>query len=123
MKPLTRFRFLLRWRIWGYHSTRPIKLIKSLYEENGFTDITRLHFYVKRTDVRKFSAPLHYQSDHPVAKALYGHLFDWAISRINATMSTDSTSAADAKRTFHRRLRHPLPDAMEDPQPLFLLVV
>jgi ubiquinone/menaquinone biosynthesis C-methylase UbiE len=48
------------------------EFVESLYEENGFTDVTRLHYFVKRTDVRKFSAPLHYKWDHPVSKALYG---------------------------------------------------
>jgi len=48
------------------------EFVESLYEENGFTDVERLNFYVKRTDVRKFSAPLHYNWDHPVSKALYG---------------------------------------------------
>ena len=48
------------------------EFVESMYREAGFRDVTRLNYYVKRTDVRKYTAPLHYAWDHPVSKALYG---------------------------------------------------
>lgn len=35
-----------------------------------------------------------------LAKALYSHLFDWAIGRINITMGASGASVSDAKRTI-----------------------
>lgn len=47
--------------------------VEGLYAKYGFTDVVRLNEFVKRSDIRKFFAPLHYDRDHPVAKALYGN--------------------------------------------------
>ena len=44
-----------------------------LYEENGFRDVVRHNYFVKRTDIRKFSAPLHYHRNNPISKVLYGY--------------------------------------------------
>lgn len=46
--------------------------VEGLYKKYGFVKIERLNEFVKRTDIRKFFAPLHYDRDHPVSKALYG---------------------------------------------------
>jgi ubiquinone/menaquinone biosynthesis C-methylase UbiE len=46
--------------------------VEDLYREHGFNNITRLHSYNKRTDIRKFFAPLHYDRDYPLSKILYG---------------------------------------------------
>ena len=49
------------------------EFVESLYEENGFCDVVRHNYFVKRTDIRKFSAPLHYHRNNPISKVLYGH--------------------------------------------------
>lgn len=46
--------------------------VEGLYKKYGFTKIERLSEFVKRTDIRKFFAPLHFDKDDPVSKALYG---------------------------------------------------
>jgi len=46
--------------------------IKEQYLHNGFTNIERLRRYVKRENIRKFFAPLHYERDYPLSKILYG---------------------------------------------------
>ena len=35
-------------------------------------EVRRLRRYVKRENIRKFSAPLHYDVEHPISKLLYG---------------------------------------------------
>jgi len=47
-------------------------LIRSLYSNNGMKEVRRLRRYVKRENIRKFSAPLHYDVEHPISKLLYG---------------------------------------------------
>jgi len=49
--------------------------VESLYSKHGFSKVIRLHHYVKRTDIRKLFAPLHYDWEHPVSNALYGEGF------------------------------------------------
>ena len=49
------------------------EFVEELYKENGFHNIVRHSYYVKRTDIRKFTAPLHYNRDNPLSKILYGH--------------------------------------------------
>lgn len=46
--------------------------IKKQYLQNEFTNIKRLRRYVKRENIRKFFAPLHYERDYPLSKILYG---------------------------------------------------
>jgi ubiquinone/menaquinone biosynthesis C-methylase UbiE len=46
--------------------------VEELYRRHGFADVKRLHNYNKRSDIRKFFAPLHYDRDHPISKVLYG---------------------------------------------------
>jgi len=51
------------------------EIVEAMYREHGFRKIVRMNHFVKRTDVRKFFAPLHYHWDHPVSRALYGEGF------------------------------------------------
>jgi len=46
--------------------------IRSNYSKNGFTDVRRLNRYVKRENIRKFFAPLHYEKNYSFSKILYG---------------------------------------------------
>ena len=55
--------------------------VENMYKSHGFVEVRRLHHFVKRTDIRKLFAPLHYDWDHPVAKALYGFGFVEFIGR------------------------------------------
>lgn len=47
--------------------------VSNLYKKHGFIEIQRLNEFVKRSDVRKFFAPLHYDWNHPISRALYGN--------------------------------------------------
>jgi len=47
-------------------------LIRDLYSKNGIKNLRRLKRYVKRENIRKFVAPLHYDIEHPISKLLYG---------------------------------------------------
>lgn len=57
---------------WWSNETTP-EYVEALYDKYGFREVRRLNDFVKRKDIRKFFAPLHYDRDHPIAKALYGH--------------------------------------------------
>jgi ubiquinone/menaquinone biosynthesis C-methylase UbiE len=57
---------------WWTNECTP-EYVEGLYKKYGFVKIERLNEFVRRTDVRKFFAPLHYDWDHPVSKALYGN--------------------------------------------------
>ena len=57
---------------WWTNECTP-EYVEGLYKKYGFVKIERLKEFVKRTDVRKYFAPLHYDWDHPVSKALYGN--------------------------------------------------
>lgn len=46
--------------------------VESLYRKHGFTDVRRLRRYVRRMDVRRFLAPLHYNKQLPLSRLLYG---------------------------------------------------
>jgi hypothetical protein len=46
--------------------------VEGLYRKHGYTDVRRLRRYVRRTDVRRFLAPLHYNKEHPLSRLLYG---------------------------------------------------
>ncbi len=48
------------------------EFVEYLYLKNNFKDITRTSRFVKRTDIRKFFAPLHYDRSLPISKMLYG---------------------------------------------------
>jgi len=48
------------------------KMILSLYNKNGFAQPTRLKRYVKRSNIRKYFAPLHFARDYYISKMLYG---------------------------------------------------
>ena len=50
----------------------PISLVNEILKENGFSELVRLKRYVKRSNIRKFVAPLHYYSENKYAKFLYG---------------------------------------------------
>ena len=57
---------------WWSNECTP-EFVEGLYEQGGFVQVKRLNDFVKRTDIRKFFAPLHYDREHPVSRALYGH--------------------------------------------------
>lgn len=46
--------------------------IKDQYKLYDFTDFRKLNRYVKRRNIRKFLAPLHFEKNHPISKILYG---------------------------------------------------
>jgi SAM-dependent methyltransferase len=48
------------------------ELVESLYSRAGFANVRRLNSFVKRSDIRKFFAPLHYDRDYDISKILYG---------------------------------------------------
>jgi ubiquinone/menaquinone biosynthesis C-methylase UbiE len=48
------------------------EVVEGLYEANGFTDVKRIGGFVKRSDIRKYFAPLHHDRDHNISKILYG---------------------------------------------------
>ena len=48
------------------------RFILNHYTENGFTEIRRLQRYVKRKNIRKYAAPLHYNIHNDVSKLIYG---------------------------------------------------
>jgi SAM-dependent methyltransferase len=47
-------------------------MIRRMYVENGFSDPRRLKRYVRRKNLRRLAAPLHYEHQHPIARLLYG---------------------------------------------------
>ena len=57
---------------WWTNECTP-EYVEGLYKKYGFVKVERLNEFVNRTDIRKFFAPLHYDRDHPVSKALYGN--------------------------------------------------
>lgn len=48
------------------------ELIEQFYRANGFSNVKRVSNYTKRTDVRKYFAPLHYDRDYDFSRILYG---------------------------------------------------
>ena len=56
-------------------------IIESLYRAHGFYEIKRVHNFVKRKDIRKFFAPLHYDLNDPISKILYGQGYVQFIGR------------------------------------------
>lgn len=48
------------------------KLILKHYRQNNFIEVRRLKRYVKRENIRKFTAPLHYERENPISKIFYG---------------------------------------------------
>lgn len=49
-----------------------LEFINYLYKKNGFKKIKRIKKFVKRTDIRKYFAPLHFMRDHWFSEILYG---------------------------------------------------
>lgn len=56
---------------WWSNECTP-EFVEGLYREAGFRIVRRLKSFTKRTDIRKFFAPLHYDLDYPFSKLLYG---------------------------------------------------
>lgn len=50
----------------------PEDFIRKQYSENGFVEVKRLKRFVKRNNIRKFFAPLHFDQEHPISQILYG---------------------------------------------------
>ena len=55
---------------WSNETTE--KFIRAMYKKNGFSEVKRITKFVKRTDIRKFLAPLHFERDNHISKILYG---------------------------------------------------
>lgn len=49
------------------------EFIEDHYRRNGFDELHKLKRYVKRKNIRKYFAPLHYRTDHWFAKIMYGN--------------------------------------------------
>jgi ubiquinone/menaquinone biosynthesis C-methylase UbiE len=56
---------------WWSNECTP-EFVEGLYREAGFRNVRRLKSFTKRSDIRKFFAPLHYDLEHPFSKILYG---------------------------------------------------
>lgn len=56
---------------WWSNECTP-KYVESLYAKYGFTEVRRLNRFVKRKDVRKFFAPLHFDRESEISKVMYG---------------------------------------------------
>jgi len=48
------------------------EIVRQFYLGKQFTDPRRLRRYVERKNIRKYFAPLHYETDFPISKILYG---------------------------------------------------
>jgi len=48
------------------------EFVNSEYKKYGFDSIRKLNRYVKRENIRKFLAPLHYEKEYFLSKILYG---------------------------------------------------
>jgi hypothetical protein len=48
------------------------KFIRTHYSKHGFAVPNKLKRYVKRENIRKFFAPLHFDSENAISKLLYG---------------------------------------------------
>ena len=46
--------------------------IKRCYKRETFQDAIRLRRFVKRQNIRMFTAPLHYEHENPISKIFYG---------------------------------------------------
>jgi SAM-dependent methyltransferase len=46
--------------------------VEGLYARHGFSGVRRLNRFVKRKDIRKYFAPMHYERDWDISKVLYG---------------------------------------------------
>lgn len=46
--------------------------IREMYVKNNFSEVKRLHRYVKRENLRKFFSPLHYHYNNKISKLIYG---------------------------------------------------
>jgi ubiquinone/menaquinone biosynthesis C-methylase UbiE len=46
--------------------------VRNLYQKNGFGDVERLRRFVKRKNVRKYFAPLHFEHKNNISKLFYG---------------------------------------------------
>jgi SAM-dependent methyltransferase len=47
-------------------------IIREMYSDHGLTGVRRLRRYVKRSNIRRFFAPLHYEIDDPLVRLIYG---------------------------------------------------
>lgn len=56
---------------WWSNECTP-KFVEELYKKCGFKNVKRLSSFTKRSDIRKYFAPLHYDLNHPVSQILYG---------------------------------------------------
>lgn len=46
--------------------------VESLYAKQGFKDVRRLKKFIKRQDIRKYFAPIHFETEWEISKVLYG---------------------------------------------------
>ena len=67
---------------WLTNESTP-KFVEALYKANGFKEVRRIKKFVKRSDIRKFFAPLHYERDYNISKILYGEGYVQYIGKKN----------------------------------------
>jgi ubiquinone/menaquinone biosynthesis C-methylase UbiE len=48
------------------------EFVRNLYQKNGFGEAARLRRFVKRKNIRKYFAPLHFEHENKIAKLFYG---------------------------------------------------
>jgi len=48
------------------------EFVRNLYQKNGFGEVARLRRFVKRRNVRKYFAPLHFEYENKISKLFYG---------------------------------------------------
>ena len=46
--------------------------VRNCYKRESFQDVIRLRRFVKRQNIRMFTAPLHYEHENPISKIFYG---------------------------------------------------
>jgi ubiquinone/menaquinone biosynthesis C-methylase UbiE len=58
-----------------------LKFIRQLYKDNGFKKLTRINKFVRRSDIRKYFAPLHFMRNYWFSKIMYGEGYVQFIGR------------------------------------------
>ena len=59
------------------------KFVENLYHSQGFSDVVRINSFAKRSDIRKYFAPLHFDYEYPLSRILYGEGYVQYIGRKN----------------------------------------
>jgi ubiquinone/menaquinone biosynthesis C-methylase UbiE len=67
---------------WWSNECTP-EYVEGLYKKAGFDHVRRLGSFTKRTDIRKYFAPLHYDRDYWFSKLMYGHGYVQYVGEMN----------------------------------------